>query len=177
MMPSPRIAANIQSPTRVVPKHRKPAGYLIRVSARAGGSDDRDSSPRAGILSIRVILPANQSTPVTSFERVISGVTSLARVAWGRTVERSRTIFALRAPALSPRQGTFSGFADFCRPLVAAGKPSFLPLVQACKQASGGVTQTFRFPPVRALLSPAVHGQTMQHKDTRDHGNSYRQHG
>jgi hypothetical protein len=26
-------------------------------------------------------------------------------------------------------------------------------------------------------LSPAVHGQTMQHKDTRDHGKSYAQHG
>lgn len=46
--------------------------------------------------------PAIQSAPVTSFERAISGVSSLARAAWGRTVERSRTIFALRfVPAFS----------------------------------------------------------------------------
>lgn len=88
----------------------------------------------------------------------------------GRTRDRMR-------PALfSSHEGPLRLIQNFCRRF-GSGKPSFLPLVQACKQASGSITQTFRFPPIGALLSPAVHGQTMQHKDTRDHGNSYPQHG
>jgi hypothetical protein len=166
------------SPTRVVPQHRKPAGYLIRVSARAGGSDDRDSSPRAGILSIRVILPANQSTPVTSFERVISGVASLARVAWGRTVERSRTIFALRfVPTFSRiRRDIRPGLLNSVGAFKALRSLSSNALVQFLQEPASSIFHRLTLAPVLSPV-PVLHASNRHQKDTRDHGNSYPQHG
>ncbi len=118
-----------------------------------------------------------QSTPVTSFERVIAAFLPLRCQLAGR-FERSGPVFGARLPAIFSRirRDIRPGLLNFCRRF-GSGKPSFLPLVQHPQKSGRSITQTFRFPPIGALLSPAVHGQTMQQKDARDHGKSYPQHG
>jgi hypothetical protein len=85
------LAANTSSLTRVAAytPHRELAGHLHRVRARAGGGDDRDSSsPRAGIWSITVCLPA--------FPSASHHLPSIGGGSWGRTVERGGPSHALR---------------------------------------------------------------------------------
>lgn len=152
------IAANTSSTTRVAvyTPHRKLAGHLHRVVARAGGGDDR--CPRASILSITVNLPAIQSTPVTSFERVISGVSSLARVAWGRTVERSRTIFAPRfVPVFPVNAGTSVRDLNLRGAFSALRSLLLRSLVQHPEKSGRSVAQTFRLSPVPVLSLATVH--------------------
>jgi hypothetical protein len=115
--------------------------WSIRARATVGPRNFVDYS-RASAYS--------QSAPVTSFVRVISGVTSLARVAWGRTVEHSRTIFALRfVPIFSRiRRDIRPGLLNFCRRF-GSGKPSFLrSLVQHPEKSGRSVAHGFQFAPV-----------------------------
>lgn len=146
-----------QSPTRVAVqnRHRKPAGYLIRVSARAGGSDDRvNPSTRAGIWSIRVNLPATQSAA-----RILpSGGPLRLAIEATRTLKLLASRIFSRGPLL---------IHDFCRGIKAPGKPFSFPLVHDANQSSGSLFEAFQFSP--ALRSSVAHGQTMQRKDARSH--------
>lgn len=176
------LAANTSSTMRVAvyTPHRKLAGHLHRVVARAGGGDDRVPNARASTLSIAVFLPAFQSAAVRpTFGSVISGVSSLARVAWGRTVERSRTIFALRfVPAFSRiRRDIRPGLLNFCRAFKAAGKPSFLrALVKLRQKSTSSIFETFSLSPVLSPV-PVLHESNKHQKDGRDHGKSTRKYG
>lgn len=83
-----------------------------------------------------------------------------------RTVEPTRTPMAPVLRIFVRGQRTI---CNFCRPHVAAGKPSFFnTLLKFCQEPFCSVFHRLFVAP--AFLSvPAVHGQTMQRKDARSH--------
>lgn len=118
--------------------------------------------------NIRLASAYSQSTPVTSFVRWIAAFLPTWRRRLAGRFERSAPVFGARLPAIFSRirRDIRPGLFNFCRPLVAAGKPSFLPLVQACKQASGSITQTFSLSPVGVPSLLAAHESNVS-KDLR----------
>jgi hypothetical protein len=158
------VAANSSITARVAVynPHRKSAGHLHRVSARAGGGDDRDSSPRASILSITVNLPANQSVAVlpTSGNVIAAGLPRLRKLA-ARVLERGGPLSCARTLAAAftrRRRDIRPGFVNFCRTILAAGKPSLrIPFVDHCSEPSNSIANIFVFPPVPVLSLVTVH--------------------
>jgi hypothetical protein len=159
------VSASSSTPTRVAARkrHRKPAGYLIRVKARAGGSDDRDSSPRAGILSIRVNLPANQSVAVLPTSgNWISAVSSLGRVTAARVLERGGPLSCARTLA-AIFQG-YAGTGGLGTAILAGAKSTtgkcfslLRALVQLRQKSTSCVFHALEFPPVGLPSLLAAH--------------------
>lgn len=66
---------------------------------------------------------------------------------------------------------------NFCRPLVAAGKPSlFCSLLKHRQEPRSGIFNALTLAPA-FLPVPVLHASNRHQKDTRDHGNYYPQHG
>jgi len=138
-------------------RHRKPAGYRIRIVGRAGDRDTRVSSPRSSIWSINVNLPAYQSAAVfpTSGSVIAAFLPRLRRLA-ARTLERFVPLVCARALAAifsRIRRDIRPGLLNFCRHF-GSGKPSFLRVafVNDCRQPANRIRSTFQFAPI----SPSV---------------------
>jgi hypothetical protein len=136
--------------------------------SRAGGFH----APQTETHGMKIRLPASHFQSVafpTPQGNWIRALTSLWRGRLAGKLERSGP-FGARFPAIFPRQGTFSGFVNFCRPLVAAGKPSFLriPFVDHCSEATNSITNWLIFSPVQ--LSPCALNHAHKKAWRRTHG-------
>ncbi|MBZ9759457.1 hypothetical protein LB553_00960 [Mesorhizobium sp. CA8] len=182
------FTANTSFPMRVATytPHRKPAGYLIRIGMRAGGSEDRvSSSPRAGILSISLNLPADpfQSTAWFPLSSVVASLSSLAGVRLAGSFEAQRTPKALSyRPTFSSRdKGHLSRliriWAD-TKSTVGKCFSLLRALVQDANQTASRIFEAFGLTPVQFLSLIALsHGKTMHQRSVRGHGKSLRKHG
>ena len=123
----------------------------------------------------------NQSAAVfpTSGGVIAAFLPRLRRLA-ARTLERFVPLVCARALAAifsRIRRDIRPGLLNFCRPLVAAGKPSFFcSLLKHRQEPRSGIFNAFTLAPVLSPV-PVLHASNRHQKDTRDHGKSYAQHG
>jgi len=111
---------------------------LGRTRATVGGRFPQNAS-RASASPSTGFLPTSAG--------VISGATSLARVL-RQPVEHMRTM--LRAAAIFPvNAGTCArDLLNFCRPHVAAGKPSRVAFVNDCRQPANRIARALKLSPI-----------------------------
>jgi hypothetical protein len=138
--------------------------WSVRARATAGGRFPQNRSRASAFSQSAAVFPTSGSV-IAAFLPRLRG---LAR-AWSDI------------PNFVARLGPFfgRGLLPICKFLGAFKTLRCLSsdaLVQFLQEPTGRVFHRFFVSPVLSPV-PAVHGQTMQHKDTRDHGNSYPQHG
>lgn len=111
-----------------------------------------------------------------------SAATTLLPVGNGRLlttrIERTRTQRALLVVSafLPARRDILPGILNFCRTILAAGKPSFFSFVNGSAKPTNGIANTLSLSPVVLSLS-VLHVRNMQHRNVQDHGKNHRNHG
>lgn len=154
------------SPMRVACRgHRKSAGYLIRIGARAGDRRSLDSLHGPAV-------PMNDNLPAPTIE---SGVNSSRVGSWRRTIELANSLSALVRRLFLPigrRDMCRSGFLNSLGGIKAPRSLGFslrVALVNDANQPANRIARTFSFTPVQVLSSAVLHARNMQQKDARSH--------